>query len=141
MTICLNIASSYWCSLYFELIQAAAQRAQRRALGLHTLKSLLTCVSECASGVKCALLLYLPPAMRGLLQRLAALGPDAIALRIERSLMAATAVSSTAMHNHAAYVIRASSTVNLQTVEVLTTRSLYTVDVCETIVGDLSCGS
>jgi hypothetical protein len=43
--------------------------------------------------------------MRGLLQRLAALGPDAIALRIERSLMAATAVSVAAamcLHNASA---------------------------------------
>jgi hypothetical protein len=53
--------------------------------------------------------------MRGLLQRLAALGPDAIALRIERSLMAATAVSCTATCYHTATVDRALSAMNLHT--------------------------
>lgn len=62
---------------------AADGRARRRAAGLTALRSLLgTMGREGSSGVKAALLLYVPPALRGVLHGLAALGPDPIALQV-----------------------------------------------------------
>ena len=62
---------------------AVDARAHRRAAGLTMLRSLLgTTGREGSSGVKAALLLYVPPALRGVLHGLAALGPDAIALQV-----------------------------------------------------------
>lgn len=62
---------------------AADGRARRRAAGLRTLRSLLGSTGrEGSSGVKAALLLYVPPALRGVLHGLAALGPDPIALQV-----------------------------------------------------------
>ncbi|CAM9487551.1 unnamed protein product [Chrysoparadoxa australica] len=70
--------------------QAVEARARMREQGLCLLRSMLAAASaENSSGIKCALLLYLPPALRGLLQRLVALGPDSVALRSERESMAA----------------------------------------------------
>lgn len=62
---------------------AADERARRRAAGLRALRSLLGSTGrEGSSGVKAALLLYVPPALRGVLHGLAALGPDPIALQV-----------------------------------------------------------
>lgn len=62
---------------------AADARAKRRAAGLTALRSLLGATGqEGSSGVKTALLLYVPPALRGVLHGLAALGPDPIALQV-----------------------------------------------------------
>lgn len=62
---------------------AADGRARRRAAGLRVLRSLLGATGrEGSSGVKAALLLYVPPALRGVLHGLAALGPDPIALQV-----------------------------------------------------------
>lgn len=62
---------------------AADERAKRRAAGLRALRSLLGSTGrEGSSGVKAALLLYVPPALRGVLHGLAALGPDPIALQV-----------------------------------------------------------
>ncbi|CAM9226400.1 unnamed protein product, partial [Sphacelaria rigidula] len=56
---------------------AAEGRAKRRAAGLTALRSLLAATGqEGSSGVKTALLLYVPPSLRGVLHGLAALGPD-----------------------------------------------------------------
>lgn len=62
---------------------AADGRARRRASGLTALRSLLAATGrEGSSGVKAALLLYVPPSLRGVLHGLAALGPDPIALQV-----------------------------------------------------------
>lgn len=62
---------------------AVDSRAKRRAAGLTALRSLLAATGrEGSSGVKAALLLYVPPALRGVLHGLAALGPDPIALQV-----------------------------------------------------------
>ncbi|CAN0365514.1 unnamed protein product, partial [Discosporangium mesarthrocarpum] len=64
---------------------AADERAGRRAEGMLALRSLLGVSGGCegfSSGVKLALLLHLPPALRGMLHGLAALGPDSIALQV-----------------------------------------------------------
>lgn len=62
---------------------AADTRARRRVAGFTALRSLLGSTGrEGSSGVKAALLLYVPPALRGVLHGLAALGPDAIALQV-----------------------------------------------------------
>lgn len=62
---------------------AADTRARRRVSGFTALRSLLGSTGrEGSSGVKAALLLYVPPALRGVLHGLAALGPDAIALQV-----------------------------------------------------------
>lgn len=62
---------------------AVDERAKRRAAGLRALRSLLGSTGrEGSSGVKAALLLYVPPALRGVLHGLAALGPDPIALQV-----------------------------------------------------------
>lgn len=62
---------------------AADGRAKRRAAGLTALRSLLAATGrEGSSGVKAALLLYVPPSLRGVLHGLAALGPDPIALQV-----------------------------------------------------------
>lgn len=62
---------------------AADARAKRRAAGLTALRALLEATGrEGSSGVKVALLLYVPPALRGVLHALASLGPDPIALQV-----------------------------------------------------------
>ena len=62
---------------------AAGIRANQRAAGLRALRLLLGSTGrEGSSGVKAALLLYVPPALRGVLHGLAALGPDPIALQV-----------------------------------------------------------
>lgn len=62
---------------------AADERARRRVAGLTALRSLLAATGrEGSSGIKAALLLYVPPALRGVLHGLAALGPDPIALQV-----------------------------------------------------------
>lgn len=67
---------------------AADGRARRRAAGLIALRSLLAATGrEGSSGVKAALLLYVPPALRGVLHGLAALGPDPIALQVRLKVL------------------------------------------------------